>query len=272
MKSIITTFITMISIQLVSAQKPFDTDLSKWMSIEHPEGRKYDDFLRLVGQSPHEWSVKKENGQVVPSIRQVVPNKIGEPPSFSTMMKLRSGTNAGSSYLKVDDGWIVGYTDWGTAIYWFNEKGTESQLLSDQYKIRFHFAFKDRHLVFEGKRTKTAFVSSGSVLELSKKNDQWGINPLFNLPGCPDLVLEESPGHYLVVTPRMLLRVNLDRKIEVLVPNAKWGWLFPNSIVRGDDGNIYIGMKQFIVKCGLADGIQDFEFLVPDESWLQKNN
>ena len=63
-----------------------------------------------------------------------------------------------------------------------------------------------------------------------------------------------TDGTLTVATDDRLLRVHLDtRKIDVLLANAFWGGLYPNLIVVGPSGAVYLGMRHGVAEVERVD-------------------
>jgi hypothetical protein len=174
-------------------------------------------------------------------------------------------------FSKVDDGWIAAYNrgEFGAAVYWFNSDGKMRRKVSDHQINQF---MVDNGRIFAVQGLAHLSLSRGSMIELRKAKGQWSAEEFVPLPGSAEAIAQIASGDYVIVTSDMLLRVNLEKELSVLVPNGDWGSLYPNSVAIADDGYIYVGMRQFVVKCKLSRSVQNFAFLVPDKAWLNTKN
>lgn len=251
------------------AQEKLDRDVARWTAVQPPprsDWQKYYDFLNLANHSEHEWIVRQENGKVVASLKDDNKPSASDAPAFDTTVQLQASKGPANMFLKVDDGWIAAYNrgEFGAAVYWFNSDGKKRQKLSD-HQINQFMVDNGRIFAVEG---LAHMVSRGSMIELRKEKGQWTVEEFFPLSGSAEAIAQVSSGDYVIVTSDMLLRVNLEKEINILIPNGDWGALYPNSVAIADDGYIYIGMRQFVVKCKLSKSVQSFTFLVPNKAWL----
>jgi S-formylglutathione hydrolase FrmB len=106
------------------------------------------------------------------------------------------------------------------------------------------------------------------MIELVEKDGQWSVKPFIPLMESAEAITRVAKGDYLVVTTSQLLRVSLNKEVRVLIPDGGWGGLYPNSVAVDKHGDVYIGMRQFVIRCKLGTRVVSFERLVPDRSWL----
>ena len=77
-----------------------------------------------------------------------------------------------------------------------------------------------------------------------RRRGRWRSEHFVDLKGAPVAAVNGTDRTLTVATDDRLLRVHLDtRKIDVLLANAFWGGLYPNSIVVGPSGAVYFGMR-----------------------------
>ena len=98
-------------------------------------------------------------------------------------------------------------------------------------------------------------------------NGIWTAAKWADLKDAPRVGLVEPDGSILIATIKRLIRVHPDKSEEVLVSDAFWWALYPNSIVRTSAGDIYLGMRHGIVrlKAGVAGKT---EWLLPNKQFI----
>lgn len=252
------------------AEEKYDQNVLRWTAVQPParsDWRNYNDFMRLANYSKHEWVVHGVDGKVVASLksdRKPIPR---DAPTFDTTVQLQDPEAPATMFSKVDDGWIAAYNEgeFGAAVYWFSSGGTNRRKLSDHQINQFMI---DNGRIFAVEGLAHLSLSRGSMIEMRKEKGLWSVEEFVPLPESAEAIAQASSGDYVIVTSDMLLRINLEKELRILVPNGDWSALYPNSVALADDGFIYIGMRQFVVRCKLSKSVQNFVFLVPDKTWL----
>lgn len=270
-----TSMILLLAAQGLCAERTYDPNVDTWSVVTPPPQTDKEAWRAFWGFTndiraqlriwKQIWVVRRENGKVLAYLEGDYKPKPGETPDFDTTMELpRARAMQASVLTKVDDGWIAGYNagEFGAAVYWFNETGTQ------KYKVSEHHI---HGFLFEGKRLFAVqgldhLISRGSMVELRKERGKWVCGEFLPLPQSGEAIAKIAPGDYVVLTSSMLLKVNLKKEVTVLVPKALW--IGGNSVVVDNDGFIYIGMRRFVARCKLAGTVQRVEYLMPDESWL----
>lgn len=248
----------------------FIPDFKQWVVATPPSStmtlKEYKDFMSQV-RSSYEWQVVSENGKVKGILRSEEEGNKLKSPEFDTTMQFDYGESSAHLTLEVEDGWIVAYNDgeFGAAIYWFDKMGKLKKLLSHHHVKEFLIE-GSRIFAIEGLSHMT--MSQGSMIEINKDEKGWAVSDFVTLPQSPMAITKVDAGDYIIVTKDMLLRVNLEREILILVPNSIWGMLGPNSVAVDKEGYIYIGMRRFVGRCKLGKSVQQYELLVPDQTWL----
>lgn len=110
--------------------------------------------------------------------------------------------------------------------------------------------------------------SEGSVIEFKRK-DHWTVSTLIELPQSGEAVIALPDERLGIVASDMLLALSMDGHLEILIPNARWGSLYPNSIVCDQASQtLYIGMRQFVARYKLTPANHRFDFMVPSKAFL----
>ena len=80
-----------------------------------------------------------------------------------------------------------------------------------------------------------------------------------------------TDGTLTVATHDRLLRIHIDtRKIDVLLANAFWGGLYPNSLVVAPSGAVYLGMRHGVVEVERVDSVYKIKWLIPNSDFDQQ--
>lgn len=254
------------SIDVAHASPKYDPDTSNW-SVVTPPRRGDVDYYDFMSRADYDWVVRQENGKVLASLRGDSKLSTSEGPSFDTTVELQASKEPADMFMKVDDGWIATYNrgEFGAAVYWFSMDGKKRRKLSDHHINEF-LIDKDRIFAAEG---LSHFVPSGSMIELRKEDGKWGAYEFVTLPGSAEAITRVSYGDYVIVVDHMqsmLLRVNLKKEVNILVPDGDWA--YANSIAISEDGFIYVGARKFVVRCKLAKSVQQCQLLIPNKNWL----
>jgi len=105
-------------------------------------------------------------------------------------------------------------------------------------------------------------MSRGSLWLLKSEQDVWSSRKVANLGDEPQVGMIED-SNVVVVTLRSLVIVSLrDGKTDIRLFD-RWYAAYANSIVRGDDGWLYIGLRQGIARVRQTGDHQEAEWLVP---------
>ncbi|APR75649.1 Hypothetical protein A7982_00995 [Minicystis rosea] len=155
------------------------------------------------------------------------------------------------AYRRVESGHLVGYNEgeWGGGLLSYDASGQLRQTITDENVVAL-LETPFGLLGFTG--LAHGLGSRGHVLRLTRSGHWWHSHEL-RLPGAPRNIHLEPDGSVLVVTSRDLVRVVQGSRIEHL-HRGHWEALRTSSVVRDDDGTIYIGMNLAVVRLRPAQG------------------
>jgi hypothetical protein len=175
-----------------------------------------------------------------------------------------------SATLKVSDGWLVGFNhgEWGGALYWFNLDGTMNYKISKHPIVDF---IQTSNGIFAIEGVAHMGLSGGSIISISQSSNQgpWQVTAQCRLPQAPCAIVQHPDKSWLIVLSDSFVSVTPDGKITTVVKNARWGLLYPKSMVLSDDAKIvYVGMRQFVARVTLKNG--RVSFLLPDRNYLNQ--
>lgn len=271
--------ILLVTTGLFASLSDYPADLSKWFVRQPP---KVGDERCFVANNDthHEWvvylaegrpsvrlrSAKRENGSPYPEKQESYPSMPFKVPQGSATEGL-----AGEWFsVKVSDGWIIGFNagEFGAGLWWFSPDGKKREKISGDQVVGF-FVTDAGLLVLEG--LAHGNTSVGRIIRLAKGGDgRWRSEHFVDLKGAPVAAVNGTDGTLTVATDDRLLRVHLDtRKIDVLLANAFWGGLYPNSIVVGPSGAVYLGMRHGVAEVERVDKVYRAKWLIPDSDFDQ---
>jgi hypothetical protein len=251
----------------------YDPSLTAWKVIVLPDKsdeEAYYSIFRRANYYSHEWVVNNVDGKVVARLRTEPPLKLEPFPDFDSSVRVQISTAEASRMLKVPDGWIAAYNlgEFGAAVYWFSPNGTKKEMLSE-HQINDVLIEGERIFAVEG--LAHLGMSNGSMIEIRKIDGRWSVEEFVALPGSGEAITRIGEGDFAVVTSSALLRVSLQKEMRMLVPDAGWGGLYPNSIAT-DGEFLYIGMRKFVARCKISTRVERFDLLIPDLKWLNSQS
>ncbi|WP_147263561.1 hypothetical protein [Roseimicrobium gellanilyticum] len=224
--------------------------------------------------SRDDWFVSQEGGNVHAKLYTDISNEpLGEWPKFSTGAPVAGDNDLQKPHLfSTEDGWLAVYNrgEFGSSLWWYSLDGKIKYQISEHWVNGF-IQHKNRIFAVEGRDSPTS--SEGSLIELAKLSGKWTATQIVELPGAGLAVTVLPDDRFCIVTSEMLLAVSLEKRTEVLVPNGHWIRWYPNSITTDAEcRNVYIGMRQFVVRYPLGDNEHRAHLLVPAQSFLNTND
>jgi hypothetical protein len=217
------------------ADDSFPTDLAKWVVTEPP--RVESERWREANWSVESWDVFLRDGH--PSVRAWNSEQDDRAKlPFAIKPGQAADGLAGRIYaVKVADGWIVGFNagEFGAGLWWFAPDGKSRYQISHDYVCGFVQTSKGL-LALEG----LAHMGSdrGELIGVNRgAQGQWQIDPFVDLGNAPEASTRDKDWSLIVVTTERLLRVRLDKQVDVLVDHASWGGLYSKLRHHGWDGH-----------------------------------
>jgi hypothetical protein len=269
---------------LVSAalgEDSYPTDLSKWIATEPP--RMDSDRWFAANYSSTEWTVFLRDGH--PAAR-VLKEEEADCKKLPFAIKPRwtkeDGLIVGSTTpktekrprpdktrvyaAKVEDGWIVGLNagEFGASLWWFAPDGKKWYQISDE-QVHGFLQTPQGLLALEG----LAHLSSdrGQIIGVNRgAQGQWQSDPFVDLGSAPDAATRDKDGSLIVATTERLVRVRLDKHVDILLDKAFWGGLYPNSVLLDGSSTVYIGMRHGIAKVTRSERKPTVTWLLPNQA------
>lgn len=254
---------------------PYDHNVEHWEIVTPPSRESYSEFhgfLYRANYSQAEWSVKRDKQSVMAFLStENNGDPTSEKPAFEMTIPPKQKPMGNAVYThKVSDGWLAGFNrgEFGAALWWFSTDGKTSYHISD-HQINQFIAYGERVFAVEG--LAHLGMSDGSLIEIQKEGEKWVAKTFVELPDSGEAVMLLPDGRFCVVTSQMLLAVTLEKKMELLLPKAEWGTLYPNSIVIDAKGKwVYVGMRQFVVRYDMEANDHSMTYLIPGKEFLNK--
>ncbi len=249
MKDVLATLCALVILAAVTRAGPddFPEDLGKWIAVEPPE-KNSDDWL-AANHSSHEWTVILRDGRPRVLRRDPSLQRPGALP-FEIAPGMADEGLAGRRYTsRVNDGWIVAFNagEFGAGLWWFSPDGKTRRKIAEAW-IGGFVRTDSGLLAIEGLAHKGE--SRGRILRLVRDpQGRWNAEDIVEPEECAQVAVKAADGSLLVATTAELLRVDPStKKAKVLVQDAFWGGLYPSSMVVGQDGTIYLGMRQGVAQ------------------------
>lgn len=198
--------------------------------------------LECAGYSRRAWEVRK-GGTTGLDIREWLPGR----PVFVLLpfeVSTPGGvpTNEARHAVQVSGGWLAGFDfgEFGGGLYWYGEEGRESALLAPD-NVRGIATLGSSAVALLGLPN----ADSGRVVLVSPTDGRWAVVDQIELGTYPTAFARVDDGALLVVTDNGLLQLTRGFSLEVLTEGP---YVYANSVVRLSSGNIYVGMRAFVVR------------------------
>jgi hypothetical protein len=230
-------------------------DPRTWRSVPPFEGDGWDKAERL---SVCEWSVSVDRGSLAATIYDRNPASVALPfepsqrPKYQLVHCACDETAAEddpplrvTDYLRTPAGYLVSYDsgEFGGGLSWFDESGTFRQQITGENTIRIVATPSG---IMAVSWTASMVEPIGHVLRLMQSGTRWRFSTT-RLPGVPNAVSQDSDGTMLVATDGHLVSIGTGGRVTVL-HRGKWSEMVPRSIVKENDGTIYLGGRFAVIR------------------------
>jgi hypothetical protein len=160
--------------------------------------------------------------------------------------KLELPEQAVRTLTEFETGFLVGYNsgEWGGGLYWYGRDGALLQHILEGNIVRV-VPVDGKVLVFSGIAHLVMNEGQASVLEFD--GSSWTLLYSLDLTGAPVTFADEPDGTLLVATSKRIVRLSNARRVEVLY-RSKTGHWPATSMVRDDDGTLYLGGRYVVVR------------------------
>jgi hypothetical protein len=249
------------------------SDLGKWIDTDPPkQGSRRSGTAN--SDTKHEWLVSLRDDRPEARLR-TAKDDVPAPLPFD----FEEGTAKEGLYgkrrfsVKVEDGWIVGINagEFGGGLWWFSPDGKERYQVAKDTRIRGLISTEAGLFALEG----LAHMSTdrGRILRLTQTPaGRWQSEDFIDLKHAPEVFTKAADGSLTIATTGRLLRVvPATKEVEVLVDEAFWGGLYPNSMVITPEGVTYMGMRHGVAKVEKKKGDSSrVRWLLPNKEFDKK--
>jgi hypothetical protein len=177
-------------------------------------------------------------------------------------VKAQRGMLGVESSLKIQNGSLLGFDggEFGGGL-WFAGLNGETQQLSAE-NVHGFMETPQGVLVFVG--LAHLGLDSGRVLIVPYAvKSPTDLRTFAELDGSPEAFTKLASDSALVVTNRGISRISPTGLPEPLI-TTRFGGLYPNSVASTANGDIYVGMRLFVVRVVNESGKYNQEWLVPE--------
>jgi hypothetical protein len=210
------------------------------------------DWWEALNDGRSEWCVSVVDGRVTAEPRDSRAPVPGPRPAFvAETEEFRAPT----SFLQVDDGWLVGYDhgEFGGALYWFSTDGTHHDRISDHQVVQF-LRTPDGILAIEG-CAHGGGRFGGSLVRIARAapDARWLAPTLAELPSTPRAIVRRADGTLFIVLADGVAAVEPGDKLRILFRDERHADLcYVSSCVLTPDGQrLYVGLRQLVAQIEL---------------------
>jgi hypothetical protein len=209
-----------------------------WMAIELDDERRH-----CANYAEDEWQVAIDHGTV--KLAQANPPDADTGPPLPFTPAQPTQPRGRQHVVAVADGFLVGFDagEWGGSLSWFSKDGARSTKLADDNVRGLVVMGPDLVASIEG--LSHMGISEGNVRWIEHAGT-WKAGALTALPLAPRAFVADATGLY-VLTSENLLHVGKDRRVAVIQP-IDTASLYPDSMAFDDDGVLWIGMRQLVLR------------------------
>lgn len=202
---------------------------------------------------PTEWTVFFRNDTI-----RVIATKNYKPSELPFKITLQDdlfSSNGNISFLKVDDGYLVGFNngEFGGNLFWFSPNGKKHYNIMSGGQIVQIIERNSKIYAIQG------FQSFGSIINIQKENNVWVAKQHLDLPDGPEIVALDSQQDFIIIASTSMLKVNKTMNICKLIDTAIWSH-------RANANSIII--KNNIVYVGLFGGVFQYDLNTDKQYWL----
>ncbi len=257
MIKISTTFFSLLLCYWCQAQQI--PDLSNWKQDTLPVGN----HIYTANHSSDNWLFKKQNGKWKIIQNDFKGEKGDSLPFTAAFMEENLKEIKGNRFVKkTSDGFLVGLNkgEFGGGLYFIKTDGLDGYQIADYVNIHSIFEYHSRYFSIEG----LAHLGGqrGQILELFKDDTLWKYKSLTNLIEAPALIADYR-NEKIIITSQYILKFGQHFKVtQILKSPMYWGVLYPSSVLIDKD-DIYLAMRQGVLKIKTFDTVPEYEWYVP---------
>ena len=207
-----------------------------------------------------EWSVQltEEGVRVEPMATSRAKR---EPLPFPLPKEIADWGVTPSSYLPVADGFLVAIDagEWGGGLWWILGTGARHQAVLDE-NVAAIVDLGGIPVAITGLAHRSE--DKGFIRELTRnpRTQRWGVRRSLSLRSAPQTISARGDA-VTIVTNEAVFRYRQGKLRRVV--SAHFSSLYPNSVVEGDDGTLYVGMRYLVLRLQTVLGGR------PQLTWLR---
>jgi hypothetical protein len=211
---------------------------SGWVAIVPDDER-----VRCANYARDEWQVAIDGTAV--KFTELKNHEPDTGPVLPFTPKQQGAERGRQHVLAVSDGFLVGFDagEWGGSLWWFSPDGSKQRKLADENVHGLVPIGPDLVGSIEG--LSHMGISEGNVRWIERAGG-WHAGALTALDAGPRTFVAARDAIYLLTT-KSLVRVGKDRKPVIIQP-VRMAGLYPDSMVIDVAGELWIGMRQFVVR------------------------
>lgn len=219
---------------------------SGWVETSGPAGSAPDDqHLPCATYSENEWQVSAHGSDL--RIVDIGSGKRVDDPLPAHFVRTKEMQGRAKA-VKVDDGWLIGFDggQFGGGLWWTDAEGRQSRQLTGE-NVRVILRRGQEALVLTG----LAHMDSDHGAIFSYRAASGGAGDfvrIADLGSAPAAATFRSGGALLIAAEARVLELTADNQLHVVLQNGGMSLLFPNSIIEGKDGSIFVGMRFYVLE------------------------
>lgn len=253
-----------------AATKPYSTDVSTWKEVTVPASEEEREVWSYAANySEIAWRVYIEGTVVKAKLDDSNSKKADRDTRFVIAAEpLSSFLKTTTSFIEVDDGWLVGYNcgEFGAALYWFSKDRKKYYKISGHQIIRF---IQRNNALYALEGLSHLGHSNASLIKFIKHSGRWLASTEVKLPCAPTTTSLKRNQELLLACPNALLAIDQDNFIHTLRKPFIQDGIWPiSSVLSETEDYLYIGAVQYVIQIDLNN--KQIRYLIPDESLLNK--
>jgi hypothetical protein len=206
------------------------------------------DIFQHALRANYIWDLEKKNGELSfqkYTFKDYYEMKEKKVPEYLKSLHSRSNITA----LEMLDGYLVSYNrgEFGGEVRWISrDKGQDYKITDSNINVLYKI---DEHRVLALEGLSHLLSTEGGIIWFGNNDFEknWKVVKTIDLDAEPTAMLKTNDGAYLIVVGNELIRLSDDYKITQ-IHESIWKSLRPKSIVLSDSGDIYLGMKFFVLR------------------------
>ncbi len=240
-------------------------EIARWAEFGAPDEWSNSLFMCANHGFGGEWHVGAESGRVVVQEYQQR-LEVSLPLPETAYASLGDAARGARSYLKVDDGYLVGFNagEWGGSVWWLSSDGSSNDRLSETWgaggnPVAF-FPAGEEVLLVSG--LAHLGLREGSIKYIRRGDDgRWRIVRETPLGTAAEVAIKHPTLGILIVATDRILSYR-GGELQVL-QRIELGGLYPNSIALGSDDEVYVGMRYVVARLTPSERTVQATWFVP---------